>query len=138
MNTNEIMHSLAEYMRIADETAAIIDGLKDQLKAAMLEAGTDTIIGAEHKASYKTVVSSRIDTAAPCTGNTIDIVVNSVFNTMNFKPIQAAIISNSGIFHAIFAFCHILHSLYSSIIKIGLLISTPQCVYLISSRNIIV
>lgn len=64
MNTNEIMHSLAEYMRIADETAAIIDGLKDQLKSAMQAAGTDTIIGAEHKASYKTVVSSRIDTAA--------------------------------------------------------------------------
>lgn len=64
MNTNEIMRSLAEYMRIADETAAIIDGLKDQLKAAMQAAGTDTIIGSEHKASYKTVVSSRIDTAA--------------------------------------------------------------------------
>ena len=64
MNTNEIMSSLAEYMRLADETAAIIDGLKDQLKQAMTDAGTDTIIGAEHKASYKTVVSSRIDTAA--------------------------------------------------------------------------
>ena len=64
MNTNEIMRSLAEYMRIADETAAIIDGLKDQLKAAMQAAGTDTIIGSEHKASYKTVTSSRIDTAA--------------------------------------------------------------------------
>lgn len=64
MNTNEIMSSLAEYMRIADETAAIIDGLKDQLKQAMQAAGTDTIIGSEHKASYKTVVSSRIDTAA--------------------------------------------------------------------------
>lgn len=64
MNTNEIMRSLAEYMRIADETAAIIDGLKDQLKTAMEATGTDTIIGEEHKASYKTVVSSRIDTAA--------------------------------------------------------------------------
>lgn len=64
MNINEIMRNLAEYMRIAEETAAIIDDLKDQIKAAMLEAGTDTIIGAEHKASYKTVVSSRIDTAA--------------------------------------------------------------------------
>ena len=47
MNPNEIMSSLAEYMRIADETAAIIDGLKDQLKAAMQAAGTDKIIGAE-------------------------------------------------------------------------------------------
>lgn len=64
MNVNEIMSSLAEYMRLADETAAIIDGLKDQLKAAMQAAGTDTIIGTEHKASYKTVVSSRIDTAS--------------------------------------------------------------------------
>ena len=64
MNVNELMRSLAEYMRIADEAAAIIDGLKDQLKQAMQAAGTDTIIGAEHKASYKTVISSRIDTAA--------------------------------------------------------------------------
>ena len=64
MNINAIMAELAQYTRMADETAAIIDGLKDQLKAAMQAAGTDTIIGAEHKASYKTVVSSRIDTAA--------------------------------------------------------------------------
>lgn len=64
MNMNEIMRSLAEYMRIAEETAAIIDALKDQVKIAMLEAGTDTIIGAEHKATYKAVTSSRIDTTA--------------------------------------------------------------------------
>ena len=64
MNINEIMRSLAEYMRLAEETAAMIDDLKDQLKAAMKAAGTDTIIGAEHKATYKTVTSSRIDTAA--------------------------------------------------------------------------
>lgn len=64
MSTNEIMRSLAEYMRLAEETAVIIDDLKDQLKAAMQAAGTDTIIGAEHKATYKTVTSSRIDTAA--------------------------------------------------------------------------
>ena len=64
MNTNEIMSSLAEYMRIADETAAIIDGLKDELKAIMQERNTDTLTGTEHKASYKAVVSSRIDTTA--------------------------------------------------------------------------
>lgn len=64
MNINKIMRSLAEYMRISEETTAIIDDLKDQLKAAMQAAGTDTIIGAEHKATYKTVTSSRIDTAA--------------------------------------------------------------------------
>ena len=64
MNTNEIMRRLAEYKQLTNETAAIVDSLKDQLKAAMQASGTDTIIGAEHKASYKTVVSSRIDTAA--------------------------------------------------------------------------
>ena len=51
-------------MGIADDTSAISAGLKDQLQAALQASGTDTIIGAEHKASYKTVVSSRIDTAA--------------------------------------------------------------------------
>ena len=64
MNINEIMRSLAEYMRLAEETAAIVENLKNQLRAAMKAAGTDTIIGAEHKATYKTVTSSRIDTAA--------------------------------------------------------------------------
>ena len=37
---------------------------KNGVYQAMQASGTDTIIGAEHKASYKTVVSSRIDTAA--------------------------------------------------------------------------
>ena len=59
-----IMRELAQYTRLQEETAAIIDGLKDELKAIMQERNTDTLTGTEHKASYKAVVSSRIDTTA--------------------------------------------------------------------------
>ena len=63
-NYNEIMTQLAQYNRMQEETAAIIDGLKDQLKAYMTENGLDTLTGDEHKAIYKAVESSRIDTTA--------------------------------------------------------------------------
>lgn len=64
MNYNDIMKELAQYNRLAEETAAIIDGLKDQLKAYMTAEGLETLTGDEHKATYKEVVSSRIDTSA--------------------------------------------------------------------------
>ena len=41
-----------------------VDSLKDSLKKYMEENGLDTIAGSEHKASYKAVTSSRIDTTA--------------------------------------------------------------------------
>ena len=63
-NIDIIMGELAQYTRLQEETAAIIDGLKDELKAIMQERNTDTLTGTEHKASYKAVVSSRIDTTA--------------------------------------------------------------------------
>ena len=64
MDINKIFAELAQYNRIAEETAAIIDGLKDTIKAYMQENGIDTLTGDEHKATYKAVTSSRIDTAA--------------------------------------------------------------------------
>ena len=64
MDINAIMQELAQYNRLADETAAIIDGLKDQLKAYMTENHLDTLTGNEHKATYKEVTSDRIDTKA--------------------------------------------------------------------------
>lgn len=63
-NIDNIMGELAQYTRLQEETAVIIDGLKDELKAIMKERNTDTLTGTEHKASYKAVVSSRIDTTA--------------------------------------------------------------------------
>ncbi len=36
-NINEIMKQLAEYQRIQEETTAIIDGLKDQIKGYIIQ-----------------------------------------------------------------------------------------------------
>ena len=64
MNINEIMSQLAQYNKMKEETEAIIDGLKDQIKSYMTDAGIDTLSSDEHKAIYKAVESSRIDTTA--------------------------------------------------------------------------
>ena len=64
MNINEIMAELAQYTRMAEEIAATVDGLKDTIKKYMEENKLETLTGNEHKATYKTVTSSRIDTAA--------------------------------------------------------------------------
>ena len=64
MNINEIMAKLAQYTRMAEEIAATVEGLRDTLKKYMEENQLETLTGNEHKATYKTVTSSRIDTAA--------------------------------------------------------------------------
>lgn len=64
MNINEIMAELAQYKRLQDETTAIIEGLTDKIKQYMTDNQLETLTGNEHKASYKTVTSSRIDTTA--------------------------------------------------------------------------
>lgn len=58
------MAQLAQYNRMKEETDAIIDGLKDEIKAYMTENGLETLTGDEHKAIYKAVESSRVDTKA--------------------------------------------------------------------------
>ena len=64
MNINETMRELAQYTRLQEEAAAMVEALKDQLKQYMNENHLETLAGDEHKATYKTVTSSRIDTAA--------------------------------------------------------------------------
>ena len=64
MNIDSIMKELAEYIRMGEQIAATVDGLKDQLKQIMREQNTDTLTGTEHKATYKAVTSSRLDTTA--------------------------------------------------------------------------
>lgn len=64
MDIDSIMKELAEYIRMGEQIAATVDGLRDQLKQVMLERGVDTLIGTQHKACYKAVTSSRIDTKA--------------------------------------------------------------------------
>ncbi|MBS5666862.1 MAG: hypothetical protein KHX05_04045 [Firmicutes bacterium] len=64
MNINAIMAELAQYIRMQEEAAAMVESLKDQLKAQMQAAGVDTLAGDEHKATYKAVTSCRVDTTA--------------------------------------------------------------------------
>lgn len=64
MNIDSIMKELAEYIRMQEEAAAMVESLKDQLKERMTAAGVESLAGAEHKATYKAVTSSRVDTTA--------------------------------------------------------------------------
>lgn len=64
MNINETMKEFAQWQRMQEEAAAMVEALKDQLKQYMNENHLETLAGDEHKATYKTVTSSRIDTAA--------------------------------------------------------------------------
>ena len=64
MDVNAIMAELAQYKRLQDEAAAMVEGLTDTIKQYMADNRLETLAGTEHKVTYKTVVSSRIDTAA--------------------------------------------------------------------------
>ncbi len=64
MNIDSIMKELAEYIRMQEEAAAMVESLKDQIKERMTAAGVESLAGSEHKATYKTVTSSRVDTTA--------------------------------------------------------------------------
>lgn len=64
INVNDIMRELAQYMRMQEEISETIEGLKDDLKQIMQQQNVDTLIGDEHKATFKSVTCSRIDTTA--------------------------------------------------------------------------
>ena len=64
MNIDSIMKELAEYIRMQEEAAAMVESLKDQIKGRMAAAGVEYLAGSEHRATYKAVTSSRVDTTA--------------------------------------------------------------------------
>ena len=64
MSIHETMKELAQYLRMQEEITETIEGLKDQIKAYMKENSLETLASDEHKATYKAVTSSRIDTTA--------------------------------------------------------------------------
>lgn len=64
MNLDTIMAELAQYIRMQEEAAAMVESLKDQLKERMAAAGVESLAGSEHKATYKAVTSSRVDTTS--------------------------------------------------------------------------
>lgn len=61
---NSVMQTIAEYARIAEEAQKIVEENKELLKAHMTEVGVDTLIGDEHKATYKTFEERRFDSTA--------------------------------------------------------------------------
>ena len=63
-NLDSQIHELRELRRMADELAAEIDAIQDAIKAEMTAAGVDVLTGSDWKATWKSVTSSRIDTAA--------------------------------------------------------------------------
>lgn len=67
MSVNEIeskVRELRELRRMQEELAAEVEAIQDSLKAHMDGHGMDTLLGMDWKVTYKTVTSSRIDTAA--------------------------------------------------------------------------
>ena len=64
MDYNAKMAELAQYKRMLEEVQATVEGLQDEIKRYMIENGLETLAGNEHKASYKPVTSTRIDTSA--------------------------------------------------------------------------
>ena len=67
MSTNELqakVKELKELKIMADELAAEISSIEDEIKAVMLQQGKDEIITNEYKIRYRTMTTSRFDTAA--------------------------------------------------------------------------
>ena len=55
---------LRELRRMAEELQGEIDSLQDSIKAEMTAREVDTIAGSDYKITWKSVTSSRLDTAA--------------------------------------------------------------------------
>ncbi|MGI6014268.1 MAG: hypothetical protein ACOX7K_08345 [Oscillospiraceae bacterium] len=65
MSTNELtikIRNLRELQTLIEEAQAEAEAIKDELKAHM--GDSETLYAGEYKVTYKTVKSSRIDTAA--------------------------------------------------------------------------
>ena len=61
---NAKVQELRELRRMADELAAEIDSLQDELKAEMTAQNTDTLTGLDWKITWKQVTSNCIDSKA--------------------------------------------------------------------------
>ena len=59
---NIIFSELAQYKRLQEETAAIVDSLTDEIKKIMTDTNNYKIIGNEHRAAWADVSQSKVDT----------------------------------------------------------------------------
>ena len=58
------VHDLRELRRMAEELQAEIDSIQDEIKDVMKRQGVDTLTGSGWKITWKSIDSSRLDTAA--------------------------------------------------------------------------
>lgn len=66
MSMNDIqskVNDLRSLRRMQEELEAEITAIQDALKAHMTDTNTDEITGADYKITWKTVITSRLDTA---------------------------------------------------------------------------
>ena len=62
---NAIMKELAEMTAMLEETSAIVEGLKDQVKEYMTEQGIDEVVTENgEKATWREIISQRFDSTA--------------------------------------------------------------------------
>ena len=67
MATNELiskLNDLAQLRRMADDLDAEITAIQDEIKAHMAAAQTDTLTAGAFRVVWKSVTSTRLDTAA--------------------------------------------------------------------------
>lgn len=64
MDINTTFKEIAQYRIIIKEAQAELDKREAEIKAYMTESGQTELIGNEHKATYKEVVSNRFDSTA--------------------------------------------------------------------------
>ena len=67
MSNTEIqskVNELRELRRMADELTAEIESIQDAIKAHMTAIDADTLTGADYKITWKTITTTRFDSAA--------------------------------------------------------------------------
>ena len=64
MELDSKVKELRELRRMADELQSEIDSLQDIIKAEMTAREVDTITGSDYKITWKSITSTRLDTAA--------------------------------------------------------------------------
>lgn len=64
MDINTLFAEMAQYKSIIAEATAEYEKCEALIKEQMVASGIDTLIGNEHKATYKEIVSHRFDSTA--------------------------------------------------------------------------
>ena len=62
MDINNIFKNIAQYKMMEEEAARLRKEYEEMAKAYMTENDLETLVGDEHKAIYKEIVSNRLDT----------------------------------------------------------------------------